>query len=268
MDPKQRTYLIIGDGHVARHFCHYFSMAKIPFFHWYRQTEDSIPPLNKYISQSDVALLLISDDAIEDFLRAHPALETIPCCHFSGSHISNQAHGCHPLMTFHKTLYSLEKYESVPFVFEEGFDFDRFFPELKNPRFSLPRDQRPLYHALCVMAGNFSMLLWDKLFRDFELKLGLPRNVAYPYLQQVSENLISQNDLPLTGPLARRDTETIKNNIGALKGDAFKEVYEAFLSAYAQISAAKEDSQVILSRGTTPTHQPSLRSVKDAEVYQ
>ncbi len=237
-DAQNPTYLIIGNGKVARHFVHYFRRLDIPHLHWFRRLEEwPEKRLHEMVAKADVALLLIHDRAINELIEQHPALQTLPCCHFSGSLCSKLAHAVHPLMTFHDELYSLEKYRSIPFVCDADLDFARLFPRLPNPHFTLRAEQRPLYHALCVMAGNFSMLLWDKLFVDFEQRLGLPRAVAFPYLLQVAENLTHQDDLPLTGPLVRGDWATIASHLEALQDDPFKAIYLAFVKTYLQGAA-------------------------------
>ena len=94
-------------------------------------------------------------------------------------------------------------------------------------------DHAALYHALCVLAGNGSTLLWQKLFHDFESRLGIPPQVAFPYLQQVAGNLQHGPGHALTGPLDRGDTATVQANLAALDGDPFHAVYTALVRAHA-----------------------------------
>ena len=82
------------------------------------------------------------------------------------------------------------------------------------------------------MAGNFTTILWDKLFRDFETQLGLAAQTAYPFMRKIFLNLEEPDTPPLTGPLARKDLETIHRNLKALENDPFKNVYEGFLEAF------------------------------------
>src|ERR1035438_6684567 len=97
------VYGIIGDGRVARHFKHYFSLEKIPFFHWFRK---SSKPIEDVLSTAEVVLILVSDSAIEKVITENPFLKTRKLIHFSGSHISTDARGAHPLMTFTNELYN------------------------------------------------------------------------------------------------------------------------------------------------------------------
>ena len=88
------------------------------------------------------------------------------------------------------------------------------------------------YHALCVLSGNFSVILWQKAKKDFEEKLNLPWQVLLPYLKQTFKNIETDIDKSLTGPLERGDTETILNNIKSLDEKEWKEVYRAFEKTY------------------------------------
>ena len=124
-------------------------------------------------------------------------------------------------------------YERIPFVGEKGrIGFSDVFPSLPNPYYGISADDRLLYHTLCTMAGNFSMLLWDKLFQTFEQELNLPRHVAFPYLKQVTANMVdATTTIPHTGPLARGDVDTIAQHLRTLDGDPYRPVYEAFVRA-------------------------------------
>ena len=78
-------------------------------------------------------------------------------------------------MTFGLDLYDLATYRSIPFVLDSGrTPFHDLLPGLPNRSFTIPADDRPYYHALCVMAGNFSTLLWLKLFDELEGRFGIP----------------------------------------------------------------------------------------------
>lgn len=153
--------------------------------------------------------------------------------HFSGALVTPLAFGAHPLMTFGPDLYSLEKYKSIPFVVEEGTaEFSQLLPGLPNRHVLLKPEQKALYHALCVMGGNFTCLLWQKVFDRFAQDFGFAPDVAFPYMQQQMENLMLDYKSALTGPLARGDQATIEKNLAALAGDPFEDVYRAFVSAY------------------------------------
>ncbi len=223
-------YLIIGNGRVARHFEHYFTLVRIPSQSWSRK-QNSIEELRELFVSSDITLILISDSAIEEFIQEHSFLQTKPVVHFSGSLSTPFAFGAHPLMTFAPGRYELETYVRIPFVCEKGtWSFSDLFPKLDNPHYEIEKSKKDLYHALCVLSGNFTTLLWQKLFSEFET-LGLPHEAASLYLERTATNLNHHPEHALTGPLARKDVVTIKKNLLALKDDPFYDVYLAFVKA-------------------------------------
>ena len=228
------SYLIVGAGRVSRHFQNYFTKLSIPFSVW--QRTDGDVEFRERSSRSSHILLLINDSQIDLFYRQHEALLSAKSCvHFSGALVSDLVASAHPLMTFADSLYELQMYESLPFVLEESRgDLSDYLPGLKNPSFKIPAAQKSLYHSLCVMSGNFTVLLWEKVFADFEKTLGLPKQILLPYLLQTTENLaLAPSGVSvLTGPLARGDQKTIEKNLRALEGDSFNQVYKAFLNSY------------------------------------
>lgn len=223
------TYLIIGNGRVARHFRHYLSSLSIVNFFWDRRQDQAL--LAPLLERASHVLLLVSDNAIEQLAQG---LETRAMkIHFSGALVTPHAFGAHPLMTFGSDLYAPEKYKGITFVTDKGApDFSALLPGLSNPHAELDPALKARYHALCVMAGNFSCLLWQKLFDDFAGTMGLPSETAHPYLSQQAENLIRDYKTALTGPLARGDEATIARNLAALDGDPFQKIYRDFVAVY------------------------------------
>jgi len=225
----EAPYLLVGNGRLSRHLQHYFDLESIPWRRWDR----TLPmPVEGTVRDSRAVLLLISDDAIEGFLAQHARPADPPWIHCSGSVVTPLATGVHPLMTFGDELYDIDTYRRIPFVCDRGAEpFPVLFPDLVNPYFSMESEARPLYHAVCSMAGNFTTLLWSKAFEDFEEDLGLPREVLYPYLDRVSANLKSSSS-PLTGPLLRGDRRTVEHHVAALQGHPYRHVYRAFVAAH------------------------------------
>jgi predicted short-subunit dehydrogenase-like oxidoreductase (DUF2520 family) len=222
---------IVGDGRVARHFVHYFNLLGLSFRTWSRR-RGAAGPVDDLASCRTV-LVLISDAAIVPFIEAWPALRQKQLVHFSGSLVTSLAEGAHPLMTFGHDLYDLSTYRSIPFIADsDRTPFDRLLPGLPNPSFTIPAAERPYYHALCVMAGNFSTILWLKLFGELHDRFGIPASAAHPYLAQTATNLRMHGPQALTGPLARGDVATTRGNLKALEGDPIHAVYDAFVRAY------------------------------------
>lgn len=233
------SYLIVGDGRVAGHFRHYFSLEGIAFDVWARSSSDSassqISTLESKIQSSSHILLLISDSAIDTFYSEHSSLQRKTCIHFSGAHVSRSVAGAHPLMTFSHSLYDLQTYRQIPFVIErDRLPTPEPLPKLLNPVFEIDSEQKGLYHALCVLSGNFTTLLWEKVFREFDQALGLPKEALLPYLKQTTENLSTSGpgQSVLTGPFVRNDEQTIKRHLDALGTDPFADVYRSFIRAF------------------------------------
>lgn len=305
-------YLIVGNGRVARHLCHYFDLLKIKqYTRWDRS--QPLARLHEAATDATHILLAIKDSAIEPFIDEH-LVDLAPCAHikmfntalsalkkeitpahvkdmeaalksfakshdlnaaskrqmeqlektahavkdaaslkklgdglhalkaglpaakrihFSGALVTKKAFGAHPLMTFGPELYTLEKYLAIPFVVDaKAPPFGALLPGLHNPSVRLSPQKKAKYHALCVMAGNFSCILWQKLFDSLADEFRIPPHTADMYLRQQTENLLGDYKNALTGPLARGDQDTIKKNLKSLEGDAFHAVYSAFIKAY------------------------------------
>ena len=224
---------IVGDGRVARHFHHYFDLLSLPVRGWSRRAPHRSPV--EALAPCDTVLVLIADSAIEPFIAAWWPLTRHRLVHCSGSLVTSAAECAHPLMTFGPDLYDLATYQSIPFVLDTGgTPFHELLSGLPNPSFTIAASDRPAYHAHCVMAGNFSILLWRKLFDYLGGRLGIPESAAHPFLMQTTRNLMADGSGALTGPLVRGDAATIAANLTALEGDPFRDVYSACARAYAR----------------------------------
>ena len=245
-------YAIIGGGRLARHMRHYFTLLNLPVSCW---TRDRNSPTNTYsmadanerlratIEPASHALLLVSDAAITELLKRYPFLHEKTLVHCSGALSIPGVAGAHPLMTFSHELYTLERYRQIPFMVDSGYAFTRLLPGLPNPHFPIRMEDKPRYHALCVMAGNFSQILWQATAERFSA-MGLPPSTLEPYLQQVVQNFVCQPGAALTGPLSRGDNNTIERNLRALAGDPLQPVYQAFLELYRCGQQAEQLRQV------------------------
>lgn len=224
-------YLIVGNGRVATHFRHYFSLLNICFSTWHRDQPET--ELNQKLSYATHVLVLINDHAIESFVKTHRKNNKLIWIHFSGALVSQHVYGTHPLMTFNQETYSIQAYQKISFVIDHDAPaFDELLPGLPNQHVRLDKNKKAKYHALCVLSANFSCLFWQKLFSDFENEFHFPADIAHPYLLQQTQNLITDFHTALTGPLTRSDTETIEKNIHALAGDEFQAVYQAVVNCY------------------------------------
>lgn len=225
------SYLIIGNGRVACHFSYYLDILNVDYHQWDRS--QPLSELQTRLAQVTHVLILISDDAIESFIAAHLSSSTAKLIHFSGSLVTVAAHGAHPLMTFGHDLYAEAEYRSIPFIIDaDAPSFEELLPGLPNQQVRLSSGQKAKYHALCVLGGNFSCLLWQKCLSEFENKLNIPASAVHPYMQRQIKNLMTDYQTALTGPLIRNDMKTMNNNLQSLADDPFQKVYQAFVECY------------------------------------
>lgn len=227
---KQYSYLIVGAGKLSTHFQHYFSLKNITYKVWTRSSEESFQSIEQAAKS---VLVLIKDDEIQNFLDNNHKNFSIDktWIHCSGMLTTLLAESAHPLMTFTEELYSLEKYESITFVTEKGRkNFSELFPQLKNPHYEIESSQKTLYHAFCVLSGNFTTMIWQFFF-DYLKSMNIPVSAAYPYLTTITENL-KNNSAPLTGPIQRNDKITIQKHLESLNDHPVKNIYISFLEAY------------------------------------
>jgi predicted short-subunit dehydrogenase-like oxidoreductase (DUF2520 family) len=228
---KLPSYGLIGRGRLATHLAHYLGLEGRQVTSWHR---GSTATAADTLGEADTILLAISDAAIDGFLADNQWLTTRMVVHFCGSRAVDGAHGLHPLMTFGPDLYDLDTYRAIPFVGEYGnATFDEVFPDLANPRWSISTRDKPLYHALCVVASNFTTVLWSKAMRDFETRLGLPASAIRPLLEQTAANTLEHGRSSLSGPIARGESSTIESDLAGLEGDPYRDVYLAMIRAAA-----------------------------------
>lgn len=218
-------FLIVGAGKIAKHLNHYLSLLGHHPLSWDRSQDPHL--LKTKIAEATHVLLAISDSAIENFYGKHLAGLDKTVVHFSGALNIPEVIAAHPLMTFGPELYERDTYFRIHFVLTGAAGLNEALPGLPNEFSVLAPEHKALYHSLCVIGGNFPVVLWQKMFAEFE-KLGITREAARVYLETVLHNTMRNPSTALTGPLARRDKSTVIKNIEALENDPFQEVYFTF----------------------------------------
>jgi len=221
------TTLLVGRGRLAQHLAYALpAVWNIPVLQWDRS--QSKEDLHSKLQKADVVALAISDSAIESFHKEHRELTRKEClwAHFSGALVLPELIDLHPLMTFGPDRYEPQVYKKIPFVSASLKVWPASFT-LDNPLYKIDSHEKARYHAMCVLAGNFSALLWRKAIQDF-IRMGLPADIAKLYAEQNLTNVFANPDLALTGPLVRGDLITQQKNLEALSGDAYADVYKAF----------------------------------------
>ncbi len=223
------SILLIGSGRVARHLSHYLSLLNIHFETWDRAQDPHA--ISRKVSEASHVLLAISDSAIESFYGKHLAGLDKIVVHFSGAHHFEDMIAAHPLMTFGPELYTLEQYQKIHFTLTGSKDLASILPGLPNSYSVLAPEDKALYHAYCVLGGNFTTLLVNKMLQGLE-PLQIPREAVGAYVQQTLINVLESSSTALTGPLARKDVATVEANLEALKNDPYVEIYKTLLKIH------------------------------------
>lgn len=220
------SILLIGSGRLAQHLQHWIQLSteKIYLQTWDRhQNPQRIQQLKL---NADIVWLAISDKAIIPFFEKHLQGMDKVVVHFSGQVHHPQMIGCHPLMTFSSNLYSDQTYQEIPFAICGADDLKSILPGFTNPFFKITAEQKSLYHALCVVSGNFPQMLWAEASKICEAE-----QIPYSHFKMLCEyslkNFFDHGPTALTGPFVRKDFETIDKNISALPAP-LKEIYQSF----------------------------------------
>lgn len=224
-------YALIGSGKVARHLEFYLQLLNLNVEAWNRR---SGLPLDPVLQDATHILLAVSDPSIAQLAAyAKPGQIVV---HFSGASNVENVFAAHPLMTFGEELGTLEWYKSIPFVIDKGVSFAHILPGLPNEAYGIEKEKRPLYHALCALAGNSAFLLWLQVAREFELDLQLPKELLEPFLHQVVHNALTDAGVKnFTGPVARQDWPTVRKHLSVLKEQpVLKTSYQNFIQQAAK----------------------------------
>lgn len=228
-----KTYGIVGQGRLAGHFLHYFRLKQMQVVQWHRGLTR---PMEQVLLHAEIVLILINDDEIESFIKKNPFLKNKILIHCSGSLVTKLAQGFHPHFNFTHQLYDEKTYEKIPFVIEKGLhSFREIFPQLSNPSYEISKKDRPLYHALCVMSGNFPTILWQACSKVYSKKMKLPPTFFAPYIQNCVEQFVQDPEKALTGPLIRNDKKTIEKNLKSLKKTPLHDIYKSFVKQYPKL---------------------------------
>lgn len=230
------NYLIIGNSRMAMHFCHYLSLLKLPYQTWSRRHNNDTGSLYQALSTASHIIVLIKDAAIASFTEAwRPSYGDKRWVHFSGQLTLPHLFSCHPLMTFTHQLYDLVTYQSVPFILtDKRVAFSDLLPHIPNQAHTISADLKTFYHALCVISGNFTSLVWQKFFHELINTFQVPHSIAIPYFKQIMHNILTDPQHCLTGPLVRGDQSTIQAHFHALQNDPFLPIYQAILNYFQQ----------------------------------
>ena len=219
---KSENWLIVGDGRLAKHLMWFLPKLtgkkknlKPHLSQWSRG--QNAQQLADALGAADRVLLAISDSALEAFYKQHKSTQPGKIwVHFSGAlHIPDML-SAHPLMSFSDNLYPLRVYQQLLWVVEEPHALQDVLPGLHNPSISLSAEKKSLYHSACVMVGNLPIFWMNEGLQLFQ-ELQIPKQSALQFVERAYENWKNSPATALTGPLARKDRETLQKHLVALK---------------------------------------------------
>ncbi len=229
-----KTILIVGSGRLAMHLNYWLSLQdaenniQYKILNWDRNQDPHL--IKTYLAQTDAVWLAISDSAIVSFYEKYLLGFDLHVVHFSGALHDDRLLCAHPLMTFSDRIYSDDVYSKIHFAITGRPKLSDVLVGFKNSYFVLPGDQKPLYHALCVVAGNFPQILWFEVSKICHEK-NIPIHAFDSYLRQCVENFISEGSAALTGPFQRQDLATIQKNEASLPMP-LKNIYHTFQTEF------------------------------------
>lgn len=228
------SILIVGNGRLARHLQFWNSLlAKPNKIETWNRTQN-LSELSEKIKANSIIWLAISDASIVDFYEKHLLNSGKPILHFSGALHENRMFSAHPLMSFPQDLLPTEVYPQIHFSIC-GFDsLSQLMPGFTNTYSLIEENFKPLYHALCVLSGNFPQLLWNETLKEFN-KNNIPEAAVELYIKQITDNFLKMKSHAITGPISRKDFITIEKNYSALnKNNTLKHIYSVFAEEFSK----------------------------------
>jgi predicted short-subunit dehydrogenase-like oxidoreductase (DUF2520 family) len=226
-------YLVIGSGRWATHLQRLLFLSGVSHLSWNRKQHSDVDLQDKATGATHL-WLAVSDHALSEWTqKLGPLNKTI--LHSSGAIEIEGAHSLHPLMSFRPELYEDNFYSRLAFVTTSSLNRQDLIPGLTNSLSVIPSEKKAFYHAMCVLAGNGSVLLWQKFFSEMT-SLGIPATAASAYADRIHQNLMTDPQTALTGPLVRGDRMTLLKNLAALEGDPYQDVLQTLIQSYHQSS--------------------------------
>jgi hypothetical protein len=230
--------LVIGGGRMATQFKQFLKNVEVPYHSWLRS--EGVFTLGSRVRDVKRVLLLIPDKLITSFVDENENfLKNKTLIHFSATGRDPRVLGFHPLGSF--TVDQLLDFSEVQFhgVHPESL-FREALPFLKNSYKQMSEKDMQLYHALCVLGGNFSSILWNVFFTEMK-KIGISDAACKTYFKMISDNILKNPSTAITGPLVRNDLPTIEKNISALQEHpALQEIYKNFVRVFSDKATNSE----------------------------
>jgi predicted short-subunit dehydrogenase-like oxidoreductase (DUF2520 family) len=187
------------------------------------------------VRNADLVAAAIPDDLLSAWAGEWRAeLSGKKAIHFSGAVLIDGINSYHPLFSFPTSPLPPAVMSRISIAREKGAPaFGDLFPGAPNPEIEISAADRPYYHALAVLSGNFAAFLWNETAKGFADRFGLPpETILAPYLEGVVDRFRETPLTSMTGPVKRQDRRTVEANLAALERDpGLKRLYLAFLES-------------------------------------
>ncbi len=241
---------LIGAGNLGLSIGYAFKKAGMGFFGVYDSSKErgnraaellscSEVGMDELAKNADLLLVAVPDRSIAGVYREikDTVKEDMLLVHFSGcvtSDIFGKATlrlSAHPAQTFpyprlEESKESKKKlFRDVYFAIEgTSRAIELFEPVIKSiggRPFIISKENKPLYHAMCVAASNLLIGLLksaEDLGKQIGLKDEQARTIALHFAHETIANALSENSLvtALSGPVVRGDAETVAENLRTL----------------------------------------------------
>lgn len=152
----------------------------------------------------------------------------------------------HPLYAIHDRFNSYQSFGQVHFTLEATDSVTHqllsFFQRLANPIAIISAEQKPLYHAACVMLSN-QVIALAQIGSDMLKQCGLDEHFSEHAWHQLfigNANTVCQSGTKaaLTGPVERGDIATIKQHLAVIPPEV-KPIYQHLSLVLLEISQQK-----------------------------
>lgn len=261
---------IIGAGKVGCSMGKYFVENGIPVAGFYSRHQESaeqaatftktekFDSLTSLVDLCDMVFIATPDDAIREVWNRIRSLsiENKVICHFSGSlssdvfsHREQTGALCcslHPMYAFSDRFTSYEKLNTVIFSIEgdkQGIvRLRELFLPLGNSVYEIASDKKVKYHCAASMVSNMMIGLYElsiRMLEDCGLDQEQARLFVEPLVRGNIENVLNTSSAEaLSGPIERRDLETVKKHLMVLQGRE-KRIYQDLGQIVLQIAEEK-----------------------------
>lgn len=240
---------IIGSGNVAWHLAPALDNAGYPVVEVYSRNKNNAKKLVNRLYQaelktdldfsksiSEVFIIAVSDDAIEEVAREIVVPEDAIVAHTSGASslgllefiASDHTGVFYPLQTFSKN--KPVNFKEIPICIESTSDYTEdtlatIAKTISDEIYKIDSDSRRALHLAAVFACNFTNHCL-KLAEDILEAEKLPFHLLKPLITEtINKSLSIGPSNAQTGPAKRHDFETLDKHLAYIKDEELSELY-------------------------------------------